>query len=138
MDENQECRQTSFCIYAFAKSRPPGNRNDNSPCCRILPTGNLQSLRQIHYPGNLKRRVHIMETSTASAAGDILPYIKKRRKKTARKTKAVIFRKVFQKNRTEIRNVAGRSSTFLPFPEAVQSGIRSAVCPAAVSTPPEI
>jgi len=79
-----------------------------------------------------------MKTSTASAAGDILPYIKKRRKKTARKTKAMIFGKVFQKNRTEIRNVAGRSSTFLPFPEAVQSGIRSAVRPAAVSTPPEI
>lgn len=61
-----------------------------------------------------------METSTASAAGDILPYIKKRRKKTARKTKAVIFRKVFQKNRTEIRNVAGRPSASLPFPEAVR------------------
>ena len=79
-----------------------------------------------------------METSTVSAAGDILPYIKKRRKKTARKQKTQFSRKYFRKTEQKKRDAAGHPSASLLFSEAVPPKIQSAVRPAAMSPLPEI
>jgi len=137
MDENQD---VLYVILYLCLRQIPSTRKAQRQYALLpyLPYRKSQKPEVDSSSGNLKRHVHIMETSTVSAAGDILPYIKKRRKKTARKQKTQFSRKYFRKTEQKKRDAAGHPSASLLFSEAVPPKIQSAVRPAAMSPLPEI